>query len=135
MINVGDVIWIYAGTLRNPKQKMHVCVCVDDGYFFRINTKSHFGGSFPISRDDHPFLKWDSNLECGGVLEVAEFEIEESVRKRGVHGRLNVNVAEDLVRFIAQTPTLTLDVKNKIVASLKTWAGLPSYDETKGWGL
>lgn len=59
------------------------------GWFLRINTKSYPRPSVPILKDDNPFLDHDSHIECG-ILEVDEFEVDESITRNGVIGRLNM---------------------------------------------
>ncbi|MHC8509665.1 MAG: hypothetical protein ACYYKD_09810 [Rhodospirillales bacterium] len=109
----GDVIWLSADTLGLPKSKMHVCVCVEDGWYFRINTKGHFAASFLISAAENPFLKHDSHIECGAILEVDEYE----TRETKIAGTLSSATIASLMVHIRGTPALTVDERNRILAA------------------
>ncbi|MBC8241669.1 MAG: hypothetical protein H8E30_14515 [Alphaproteobacteria bacterium] len=120
MVNVGDVLWLFAGTIRDPKMKMHACVYVDDGIFFRINSKSHFPGSILITQEEHPFLKWDSYLECGGPIEFDVSEIEESFeREWGVAGQLSDKALQEMGSHIETVRQLTRAEKQKFKDSIR----------------
>lgn len=109
----GDVIWLSADTLSQPKLKMHVCVCVEDGWYFRINTKGHFAASFPISAVENPFLKHDSHIECGAVLEIDEYETAAAE----IAGTLSSATITALMVYIRGVPSLTDDERRRILAA------------------
>ena len=59
---------------------MVVCIDVDEGLFFRINSEPKWQKSVAIKLEDHPeFLKWDSVIECGEPLEFDEYTVDEAI--------------------------------------------------------
>ncbi len=90
-----------------------------DGIFFRINTKSHFAGSLLLKKRDHPFLKWDSYLECGGPVEFDRSEIDDCINKSGgFAGHLSDDVMKRLAYHVETLKQLTIAEKRRFVASI-----------------
>jgi hypothetical protein len=115
----GDVIWWFDGTTTPPKSKMIVCVCVAEGWFFRINSKSHWASSVPLSQAEHTaFLQHDSFLECGAILDILDAEIDDAVAQKGVLGRLSATAITAVITRVAQAPTLTAAQQQTICKAL-----------------
>jgi hypothetical protein len=72
-------------TIDPQGPKMFVCISRENGWFLRINTRDHFKPCVAITLAENPFLTHDSHIECV-LLEVDDYEIEESVQHRGVIG-------------------------------------------------
>lgn len=98
---------------------MHACVCVEEGYFFRINSESWWPNSLPIAQAEHGFLTKDSYVECGSLLEFDDYEIEEALLvPSNFAGRLSVSMVQAIVAAVPQIPTLKPAEKEKIIATL-----------------
>lgn len=118
MLAALDVIWIHDGLIRPPGPKMVVCLEPALGLFFRINTEAMWQTPVLLTRADHPFLKWDSHLECGEPLELDEYMIEESIRDRGIIGRVKPELAAVIWGAVAAAKTISDDDKGAIRAAL-----------------
>lgn len=116
MLKPGNVIILYSG--RNAKDRMHVIVSVGQGWFFRINTKAHWPGSFPIAKSENQFLKHDSHIECGGLVDVDISAIEISMNERGLIGTLSKKTIAELVNHISSVRQLDAEQKRIIIAEL-----------------
>jgi hypothetical protein len=118
LIAVGQVIWIYDGTITPAGNKMVACVEPDQGFFYRINTKGHWRPAVSLLKSEHPFLAHDSYLECGDPLEVDDYLIEEGLRARGVIGSLSPNACRSVEAVLDQARTLSPADKAAIRAAL-----------------
>lgn len=107
MMSPGDVIWLYDGTIRPRKRKMCVCLCPEQGLFFRINTKSQWKPCVFISKAEHSFLLHDSHVECNGPLEIDDTSIEESLRVDSILGRLSAGAIKAIVKTVEASKTIT----------------------------
>ena len=117
MLAVGDVIVLYDGLIDSPKNKFFLCVSVEDGWYLRINTQSHWKPHFMLSATENTCLDHDSFLELRGVIEHDDLLIEESIADdaRNRRGRLT---DDTLVAFAAMLPgvkTLTVAKKERIL--------------------
>ncbi len=98
MIEVGEVILVHDPFVNPPKRKFQVCVSVSECLYLRINTRGHWNDSLkiPVARND--FLEQDRHIECGSLLEIDDYEIEEALKERpGIIGRLS---NEDLLAVL-----------------------------------
>lgn len=82
LLQVLDVIKMYDAAPGVDYPKMVVCVAPDEGYFFRINEKPW---RIPVKllAADHPFLDYDSHLECSPPLDVDDYTIEQYLDENG----------------------------------------------------
>lgn len=120
MISTGDVIWDYDGTIRPPKRKMCVCICPDNGFFFRINSSGHWNGSVPISQKTYSdFLHHDSYVECNGPLEIDDTSINESIRVDGIIGTLNDSDLTLILECVMLSRTLRANDQKTIIEAIK----------------
>ena len=104
MLRAGDVIKFFSGTIRDPKPKWHLCVSVEQGWFFRINTSGRWGEPFALSAAENPCLKHDCYVELNAPVEIDDYEIEEALRTPANHkGRLSDTT---LARFTEHIPTV-----------------------------
>jgi hypothetical protein len=107
LLAVGQVIWIYDGTISPAGYKMVACVEPDQGFFYRINTKGHWRPAVRMPKAEHQFLDHDSHLECGDPLEIDDYLIEEGLRERGVIGSLSASVCRSVEAVLDQARTLS----------------------------
>lgn len=119
MITAGDVIYIYDGTITPPDMKYLVCIVVSESLYFRINSKGHWTGSMSISGDAYSFLRHDSYIECGSILEFDDDFVEQemSERKNPV-GYLSDEDMRRLIKHIETVVQLSPRDKKKIISSL-----------------
>lgn len=106
-LNALDVIWIYDGFIRPPGPKMVVCVDPKLGLFFRINTDPKWQTPVKLEQAAHKFLEWDSYLECGEPLDLDDYIIDESLRKRGVIGQVIPQLAKEIYAAVASAKTIS----------------------------
>lgn len=107
MISALDVVWIYDGMIRPTGFKMVVCIHPENGWYYRINTKSHWRPCVAIPLADHSFLDHDSFLECGDPLELDDYLIEEALEKtNGPIGRISSGLCAEIVAALAECRTL-----------------------------
>ncbi len=89
MIDTGEIILVFDENTRPPKPKLVVCVCPNEGMFFRINTHNHWPDSVLIDEKSHPgALEHDSYVSCSGPMELDDTVIDEAIRRHGVLGRV-----------------------------------------------
>jgi hypothetical protein len=92
-----DVIWIMDELIDPPHPKMVACVNPLDGWFFRINSRDKLRPCVPVVRiPHHTFLHHDSFLHCD-ILELDDYIIDESVRRRGVIGRIHSTLVDEII--------------------------------------
>lgn len=113
-----DVIWIDDDTIRPPGPKMVICVEPKIGLFFRINTDPKWQTPIRIRQIDHPFLKWDSHIECGLPMELDDYVIEQSLRRRGVIGKIARRHVAAICAVVDEAKDLTPADKAAIKAAL-----------------
>lgn len=94
-----DIILIPDDTVRPPKPKFVVCVEASLGLFYRINTKKWRPVVF-LSKMDHPFLDHDSYIESGDPLEIDDYIVNESIRKKGIIGQISNEVALKIIAHL-----------------------------------
>lgn len=99
---------------------MVVCIEPELGFYFRINTKGNHQHSVKLLKKDHPFLKWDSHLECGEPLELDDYCIEEALRLNGglPIGRASISLIPLILPIVAAAKTISADDKVLIQRTL-----------------
>lgn len=97
-----EVIWISEETIRPPGPKMVACISPDHGWFYRINTKPWRPAVLLTRSPDHPFLKWDSYLECGDPLELDDYLIEEAIARNGIIGAVSSTLSDQILAAVEQ---------------------------------
>ena len=97
---------------------MVVCIEPGLGFFFRINTRASWQQSVAITRAAHPFLDHDSYIECGDPLELDDFVVDESIRRRGVIGAIDPSVVARIWSSVESARTLSPADKALIRAAL-----------------
>ena len=119
MLRVGDVIVLFSGTIPDPKPKWHLCVSVGRGWFFRINTRGHWGPPFALSAAENPCLKHDCYIELNAPVQFDEYEIEEALRvPANYKGRLSDTTLARLAEHIPKVRTIPKAEKKRIVEEL-----------------
>lgn len=123
MLSVLDVIIIHDVETRPPKTKMVVCICPEEGLFYRINSYDDYPIGVAISKDPyHNFLKWDSFIECGKYpIELDDFSVQSSLQRSGGKpiGRIHQQHAEEIGRAVLSQPTISKDLKKVILNALR----------------
>ena len=120
MVQVGDVVVLFSGTIQNPKSKWHLCVSVGEGWFFRINTKPHWGPSFALSAEQDTCLDHDCFLELNVPVEFDEYEIDEALRYPANHkGQLTDSTLTELAEHIQTVTSIPKEQREAIVAELR----------------
>lgn len=94
-------------------------VCIDPvlGFFFRINSKP-WQIAVKLEKSTHPFLKWDSFLECGEPYDLDEFLVDEALRVSGVIGRIDANKIPEICKAVQTSKTCTAKEIQSIEAAL-----------------
>lgn len=119
MIKVLDVVWVIDEFIKPPAPKMWVCVETSLGLYYRINTEPKWQISVPISQARNAFLTHDSHLECGSPLEVDDYIIEQSIRRRGIHGRLDPYYVPSICDAVTRSRNIRDSDRAAILAALK----------------
>lgn len=114
MVRVLEVIWIYDTQIDPQHWKMAVCVAPRFGLFFRINSNDHWKPAVAIREADHPFLQWDSYIECGVPLDLDDSLIEASLTERGVVGRIDRRVVAGILHAIDTNDLIAAGDKRNI---------------------
>ena len=98
---------------------MVVCVEPELGLFFRINTKDHWPGSILIERRLNPFLHHDSYLECGSIIELDDFIVDEVLDDQGIYGELSPKIVVEICKIVRSATTLRQSDKDAICLCLE----------------
>jgi len=117
VLSLLDVILVYDLETNPQKHKYHVCVCVDEGLFFRINTANWWQPSFPILVSDNPFLRHDSHVQCI-LLEHDDYIIRESISRYGIIGNLHAKHIDDIIRALLNNKVISMKRRQNIIDSL-----------------
>jgi len=117
MLSLLDVILVYDLEVNPQKSKYHVCVCVDENLFFRINTASWWHPSFLITTKDNPFLRHDSHVQCI-LLEHDDYIIHESCIRHGIIGKLHPKHIDDIIHALLNNKTISVKRRQKIIDGL-----------------
>lgn len=113
-----DVIWIPDDQIKPPGPKMVVCVEPFLGFYFRINSHRDWEPCVPILKEpDHPFLKWDSFIECR-ILDPDDYIISQSLRQNGPIGRVSPLLCEAILQAVGGSSHSRMD-RNAIRAVLE----------------
>ena len=116
--------WSYPTSSLRP-DPVSLCVSVERGWFFLMNTKSHWRPNFPLSATNDPCLDRDCFLHLNAPVEYANYAIEEALRFPDNHkGRLSNDTLGRFAEHIPTVPTLTPGEQDHIVEQLT--AGLES---------
>ena len=97
---------------------MIVCIEPARGFFFRINTSAKWQTPVRLDPAHHPFLGHVSHLECGDPLEIDDYVIDQSLRRRGVIGRIDPRHIPEILAAVDQARTLSAADKSAIRAAL-----------------
>ncbi|MFM2280140.1 MAG: hypothetical protein RLZZ444_2371 [Pseudomonadota bacterium] len=118
MMKALDVTWISDSEIQPPGPKMVICVEPHIGLYFRINSNDNWEPCIPILRiPDHPFLKWDSFIECT-ILEIDDYIINQALRKSGVIGTISKSLCDPLIKALGYASGSRRD-KNAIITVLE----------------
>jgi hypothetical protein len=110
-----DVIIIPDETIEPPGPKMVVCIHPANGWFYRINTKSHWHPSIALNRlPDHSFLDHDSFLQCGDFLDLDDYVIEQSMNREGIIGKISPLLCGQIITALAGAIYVTESDKSQI---------------------
>ncbi len=103
-LRVLDVIRIRDEHIKPPGPKFIVCVEPDKGLFLRINSDGWRDGSVSIAVAAHSaFLRHDSYIECGELLEPDSFIIERALADGGIRGRIDTAMARAICDALMRT--------------------------------
>lgn len=92
---------------------MFVCLDWGAGFFLRINTSNKFKPCVALSVDRNRFLDHDSFLECS-LLELDEFEAEESLRRSGLVGTVDIGCAGEVLQKLLAAPYIRASDKDDL---------------------
>ena len=124
-LSAGDIVRLFDGTTTPQKQKWFLCVQTSDGWFLRINTKTHWRPHFALSCANDSILSHDCYIEMRGVIEYDNDEIEESLRvPSNFIGRLTEETIRAFVLEVMACRTLTPEEKTIISMELKAAYGI-----------
>lgn len=97
---------------------MVVCIEPSVGFFFRINTNKWWPNSVALPQATNKFLDHDSYIECGSPLDLDEYIVEQSLRGRGVIGRVDPALAPVICAMADKCVVLSAQEKRLIRAAL-----------------
>lgn len=117
MLALFEVIRVYDRTIDPQNLKMFVCIDFTEGWFLRINSRNQWRPCVPLSRAAHHWLDHDSFVECTFLM-VDEFEIEESVRKYGIVGRVSLELRAEVLGHLLAAPYIRNDDKRRLAEIL-----------------
>jgi hypothetical protein len=119
VIKTPEVIWIYDKNINPNDWKMFVCVEPDCLFFFRINSIDHWKPAVRIEKEPHhAFLKYDSYVECNLPQEITEYDLEQSLKSRGVIGRVHRNLAPSIYATVKDNVAISVEDKRAIGLAL-----------------
>ena len=119
-IRVGDVIRIFDGTTNPPKPKRFLCVCVAEGWFLRINTRSIWRPHFLLPHvGNENCLDHDSYLELRGIIEYDDYSLEEALSQGDNHlGPISKATMIAIVAYLPSLRNLTKAECDRMIANL-----------------
>ncbi|HEY7643681.1 MAG TPA: hypothetical protein VH858_01455 [Hyphomicrobiales bacterium] len=110
---------IFDRFIHPNKWKMAACIQPDCLFFFRINSSDRWLPAIKLERDPHhAFLDHDSFLECSLPFELTEYEVEQSLKRRGVLGTLHQSLAPAIYELVKNNPVISADDKAAIGLAL-----------------
>lgn len=95
---------------RPEKKKIHICICPEKQYFFRINSKPAYMPVYPLEASRCDFLDHDSFVELNGLVRNSRVDL---VGARSL-GRLSATVAAELDLAAQLAETMSSDQKDLI---------------------
>jgi hypothetical protein len=112
-----DVIWFYDKDIDPTGWKRVVCICPNEGLFYRINSYDDYPIGVPIPMEPHhtAFLKWDSFIECGKYpLELDDYTVQQALDRSSGQplGRVYSTHAQQICDAVQLQSTISKDVKN-----------------------
>ncbi len=118
---IGDVVILFDGTVRPPKDKLNICICPGTGRFLRINSRELWQPCVSIRRSDNPFLDHDSFVELRHLLFFPRRVVQDAVTsRRGILGCISARSATAIVVAATAAVTLTFEHKQLIKERLET---------------
>jgi hypothetical protein len=106
----GDVIRAWDRKTIPEKHKRHLCVCLEQQLFLRINSRLVFLPAFQLLEMECDFIQHDSWLELTQMTRLHGPDIRDSE----LLGRLSANVTAQLLVAVEAARTLTRDQKTLI---------------------
>lgn len=95
-----EIIVIWDDLITPPHPKMVACINPAEGWFFRINSRDKLRPCVAMARSPHhAFLDHDSFLHCD-ILELDDYIIDESLRRKCVVGRVHQSLADEIIRKV-----------------------------------
>ncbi len=114
---VGGVYHMHTPFMINPDDKFNLCV--DCGFFFAINTESTWPFSIPIlKKPDHLFLKYDSFVGCGNLMQHVE---EKEIDSHSFRGFISKKMALDIIQILPVVDTLFTSQQQRFAANLQAF--------------
>ena len=110
VINPGDVIRIEDRDAPPVKIKIHVCICMGDQLFMRINSKPIWLPCHMILRKNNQYLDHDSYVELNQLVRHSHRELKEAE----VVGRMSSSETKNLIAAAERAETLTTEHKARI---------------------
>ncbi|MGB7603214.1 MAG: hypothetical protein WBM24_23125 [Candidatus Sulfotelmatobacter sp.] len=129
-LRTGDVVHVYVQSLRNPKHKYCVLVCIEPKpLFFLINSEiteykktrpDLMVGQLEIDAAGHAFLKYDSWLDCTELhgYPLDQLEAEYSKDQKVAVGRLSEVLRARVIEIVKRSITLPKRDIARILAAL-----------------
>lgn len=119
LVSTLDVIWISDETITPPHPKMVVCIEPDLGLFYRFNSRDHWKPCVFVAREpDHGFLDHDSYIECGDPLELDDYIVSESLKRRGVIGSVSHELCPQILEHLNVAKYLRQSDKDAIRSAM-----------------
>ncbi len=95
-----------------------VCIAPKSGFFFRINSDSHWPVAVPIDAARHRFLDHDSFVECWAPLEFDDGAMDEAFAE-GVLGRVRGGIVQAIWKAVEASDLIAPHDKQAIKNALQ----------------
>jgi len=108
---LGHVYVVPTTLTKPPKDKLTICVCVDQSLFVWFNTKprSHGHGQLPIAATEHPALTHDCYLDCSRVTSFPPRELAAAQQR----DRISAALAARIIAYLEANPPKTLPGRHR----------------------
>jgi hypothetical protein len=95
------------------------CIQPDCLLFFRINSSDRWKPALGLEREPHhTFLAHNSFIECNLPFELTEYEVEQSLKARGVVGTIHHSLAPAIYAQVRQNAAISAEDRKAIGLTL-----------------
>ncbi len=117
---LGHVYVVPTALTKPPKDKLTICVCIEQNLFMWFNTRprSHGHGQLFIEAAEHPALTHDCYLDCSRVTSFPPRELAAALQR----DRISAALAVRIIDYLNASPPKTLPGRHRqlIIDNLRT---------------